>query len=122
MAFKDKSRQREYQRQRVAARREKYISLFGGKCSLCTSVEGLEFDHKDRSEKLDHRIWSWSEIRLEAELAKCQLMCRSCHMEKSIAEMGYPERQHGTNLKYMKDKCRCVLCKAAHAVTNRIYR
>jgi hypothetical protein len=33
-----------------------------------------------------HNIWNWSDVRREIELAKCQVLCRPCHIEKSILE------------------------------------
>lgn len=122
MPYKDRSVQRQYQRDRVAQRRLKYIDLHGGKCVRCGGDDRLEFDHVDRNSKVDHRIWSWSERRVEDELSKCQLLCRPCHTEKSVEEMGYPERQHGTNLMYQKERCRCDACRAAHAEVNAAYR
>lgn len=120
--YRNPEDQREYQRAWVAARRLKYINLHGGKCSRCESDRGLEFDHIDRTLKLDHRIWSWSVQRIEDELSKCQLLCCDCHREKSIDEMVYPERKHGTNLMYLKARCRCSECRSAHAVVNAAYR
>ena len=122
MAYKDKDAQREYQRLWVAKRRAKFVSIAGDKCVKCGSTQDLEFDHRDRSTKVDHRIWSWAEKRIVAELEKCDLLCRKCHTEKSILEMDYPERQHGTNLMYLKASCRCEECKRAHAEVNSQYR
>lgn len=122
MAYKDREAQREYQRLWIAKRREKYVNLHGGKCCKCESQENLEFDHRDRNQKVDHRIWSWAEARIVEELKKCDLLCKKCHTEKSIEEMGYPERKHGTHLMYVKAGCRCAECKDAHAETNRLYR
>src|SRR5207253_4123712 len=39
----------------------------------------LQFHHRTPAEKLSHRIWSWSEARIRAELAKCVLLCAVCH-------------------------------------------
>jgi len=122
MPYKSKSDQREYQRTWMATRRLKYINLHGAKCVVCGSDRDLEFDHIDRDKKVDHRVWSWSEARITEELSKCQLLCCDCHKEKSINEMDYPERQHGTNLMYLKARCRCDGCKAAHAAVNAAYR
>lgn len=66
-----------------AARRAAY---FEGKwCFACGSREDLELDHVDPLEKIDHRIWSWAEARRLAELAKCQVLCHACHIEKGVA-------------------------------------
>lgn len=120
--YKDKTKQLEYQRVWRNNRRAKYIKIHGGECVDCGSKEKLEFDHTDRTQKVSHRIWTWSEQRIEEELAKCRLLCWPCHNKKSVEEMKYPTRVHGTNLMYVKDKCRCALCKKAHAEKNRAYR
>lgn len=122
MPYQDPEARREYQRKWIAARREKYIDIHGGKCSRCGCTHNLEFDHVDPARKIDHRIWSWSLRRIEAELEKCQLLCRDCHQVKTSMEVGYPDREHGTNLMYLKGFCRCEACKAAHAAVNAQYR
>lgn len=43
-------------------------------------------DHKDPEHKLNHRVWGWAEARREAELAKCQVLCRFCHSIKTTIE------------------------------------
>jgi hypothetical protein len=103
------------------ARRLHYVQLHGGKCVKCGSVERLEFDHINPATKIEHRIWSWSKPRLEAELAKCQLLCQSCHIEKTKAEFVYTESMrpvrlpipHGTWAGYAHYKCRCHECRSA---------
>ena len=64
----------------------KYI--LGGVCVACGTKKRLEFDHVDPSTKSFNisecagRTW---ESFME-EVGKCQLLCRPCHIEKSIAE------------------------------------
>lgn len=82
--------QREYQRLWVARRRAAFFS--GKSCIQCGSTEGLELDHTDRTTKdpvlkLGTRIWSWSEDKRAAEIAKCQILCHECHKIKSIGEV-----------------------------------
>lgn len=80
MGYKNKDKQREYQRMWKATRRESFI---GGKpCIECGSYSNLELHHINPNEKESHSIWSWSKIRIEAEMAKCEIRCRKCH--KSI--------------------------------------
>ena len=79
---------REYQREWMRKRRE---SFFEGKsCARCGSTERLELDHIDRSTKLLNpaRLWSLSDSNpvKSTELAKCQVLCSDCHLEKTIAE------------------------------------
>ena len=79
---------REYQREWMRKRRE---SFFEGKsCAICGSSEKLELDHIDRSTKLisPTGLWSLSDSNPKkiAELAKCQVLCSECHLEKTISE------------------------------------
>lgn len=78
---------RAYQREWVARRRAFYVQLFGGCCSKCSSKRGLQFDHVDPNTKLAHSIFSWSHDRIRKELKKCQLLCVSCHREKTVSEL-----------------------------------
>lgn len=74
---------RRYQREWFAKRRAEGIEYLGGKCVNCYSTENLQMDHKNPDEKIHHRIWSWSRDKRFAELDKCQLLCPSCHSEKT---------------------------------------
>ena len=77
--YADVNRQREYQRQWLGERRAKAVTDRGGACEQCGSADRLEFHHRDPSAKTSHRIWSWSWPRMQAELAKCDLLCATCH-------------------------------------------
>lgn len=54
-----------------------------GPCKKCGSEESLELDHINPEEKVAHTVWSWTPMRRELELAKCQVLCRKCHREKT---------------------------------------
>jgi hypothetical protein len=84
MPYKDPERQREYMRQWVASRRAEWLAM-NGPCVDCKSWADLEVDHVDASAKVTHRVWSWSKVRREAELAKCVVRCTSCHQKKTLA-------------------------------------
>ena len=100
---------RAYQREWMRKRREEWLGIHGP-CVECGSWEKLEVDHKNRSEKVTNSVWSWSLKRRDVELAKCQVLCKSCHLKKTIREN--TTWQHGVGLKgYNKYKCRCDLCK-----------
>ena len=78
--------QRKYQNTRQRRLRSDWIASQGGKCSKCGSTESLEVDHKDRTQKESHRIWSWSEARRVIELLKCWVLCHECHLTKTMEE------------------------------------
>jgi hypothetical protein len=67
--------------------KQRAVSSLGGLCEGCDRVHPLsifEFHHRDGGSKdfgisEDGRIRPWDEI--EAELAKCVLMCANCHRE-----------------------------------------
>lgn len=110
---------REYDRQWMRARREVWFEV-NGPCVKCGSWERLELDHKDPSTKVASAIWSWTEVKRLEELAKCQVLCEACHMEKTIMEKTKTV-VHGTHHGYDRG-CRCVECKAAYALYRRDYR
>jgi hypothetical protein len=107
--------QRGYNKAWKAARRNRLIEMLGGGCVRCGAAEDLEFDHIDPSTKvfgvcagLD-KAWAV----LVAEAAKCQLLCRPCHVAKGAEDR--PELAHGTLYVYSYWNCRCDPCKAANA-------
>jgi hypothetical protein len=119
MAYKDKEKQREFQRESLKKKRVAWL-MQNGPCLHCGSWEDLEVDHKNPAEKVNHRIWSWSEPRRLAELAKCQVLCTSCHKAKTAQELSR-EITHGTGNGYKKG-CRCDACREAVAKEIREWR
>lgn len=122
MAYKDKNKQREFQVSWRTARRQAYIDSKGGVCAKCGSSDQLEVDHIDRSLKTmsPTKIWSRTEEIRNKELINCQVLCNSCHKEKTAIER-YVENPHGVYAKY-KYGCRCDLCRAANAARSRKQR
>lgn len=57
-----------------------------GPCRHCGATEKLELDHIDPEQKEHHALWSWTEKRRAAELAKCQALCHDCHQKKTAGE------------------------------------
>ena len=112
--------QRKVQREWIATRRRKWLTA-NGPCNICGSWSQLEVDHIDPTTKIDHKVWSWTEIRRLAELAKCQVLCRTCHLKKTMAEQGLEESPHGAN-RYLRKRCRCDICRAGAAERMRVYR
>ena len=59
-------------------RRKEWFDLHGP-CEACGSWIGLEVHHVNPETKVSHRVWSWSKKRRDAELAKCVVLCFTCH-------------------------------------------
>lgn len=114
----DRNYQRNYMRNRYHKVRENAIKDMGGKCVDCNATDDLQFDHKDKTKKEFSlsRLNSLSKENLEKELAKCQLLCKKCHKEKTHMAWDYstPKAKHGTEWMYRKYKCRCPKCTKAH--------
>jgi hypothetical protein len=73
-----------------------------------------------RAERKRWEALSAEELKRNAELIKCQPLCKLCHRKKTIEERTPP---HGTNGRYTgKCECRCLLCRKAHAIANAKYR
>jgi hypothetical protein len=74
-----------YVRDRYKKRRDAWFSE-NGPCHKCGSWANLEVDHIDPSTKISSKFWGWSTERREAELAKCQALCRPCHIDKTVTQ------------------------------------
>jgi len=113
-----------YLRKRKNEHRAKGIKYLGGKCINCGATEQLEFDHIKRSSKAHQISWilgcSWDMLKIE--LDKCQLLCKPCHIKKSIIEIDLVESTHGMLSMYTNKNCRCSLCVAANTLYFRQYR
>lgn len=127
MPYKDRAAQTNYQSKWMQERREAWLLKYGP-CVLCGSWDNLEVDHIDRTIKVDHRVWSWSEQRRSEELSKCQVLCHSCHRAKTNIEC-YPNTHrngvaigaHGTTTNYRRG-CRCAECTLAKSCYKKMYR
>jgi hypothetical protein len=110
--YKDRAKQRRYQRERLARARRDWLTE-NGPCVRCGSSYELEVDHVDPNEKVAHSVWSWAPERRAAELAKCQVLCRSCHQTKTARENRARNGglRHGTEHMYLKYGCRCNPCR-----------
>lgn len=117
MAYKDRDKQREFQRLWRTNRRNAY---FAGKfCVVCKSTDNLELDHIDPSTKKYNpaSIWGMSDDNPNkiAELAKCQVLCQTHHREKTSA-WWKANRKHGRT--WYKYGCRCDICFKAQQKHN----
>lgn len=116
--FKDKTKQKQYmlkyQREWMRDRRKHWIDE-NGPCQHCGSNESLEVDHIFPSLKTMEAssIWSRTQEVRDKELSNCQVLCKSCHLKKTLSERKKPD--HGTAHMYSKHKCRCEPCKQAYS-------
>jgi 5-methylcytosine-specific restriction endonuclease McrA len=76
-----------------ARRRHEAIVRLGGKCVACSEKREfeLEFDHIDPKTKVASiaEMMTAAKAIFDAEVAKCQLMCKSCHKKKTRKQGGY---------------------------------
>jgi hypothetical protein len=115
MPYKDKAAQLRYQAEWAKRNRQEWVTT-NGPCVKCGSMEYLQVDHIDPSQKVSHRIWTWSKERRAAELAKCQVLCLVCHKAKTRAQIAVA---HGTRGKY-NGGCRCEECRKANKTYQRL--
>lgn len=120
----------EYMRKYMLNRYNKRISeakvKLGGKCVKCGAINDLEFDHIDKVTKsftIAGSGWNANKTDFDNEINKCQLLCVSCHEEKTLVDFGRvsAKNTHGTLSSYRY--CRCDLCKTAksnHAKAKRL--
>lgn len=95
-------KKKEYQRQWMKKRRDSYFK--DKSCAHCRSTENLELDHINAEDKLINpaNLWSMSDSnpRKIAELAKCQVLCHSCHLKKTYEQQEYVRGAKNASTKY----------------------
>ena len=83
---KEKHRAREINKRK--ARRKQLIEMLGGKCEQCGTIDNLEFDHLDPSQKLftigAKMNNDWDTLVVEAK--KCRLLCSKCHRKHTATQ------------------------------------
>lgn len=109
---------RRYMLARYHRRRAQIIEQLGSKCNRCGSTDNLEIDHRDARKKgfdIGKRLAGIAEAKLVEEVKKCQLLCRTCHEDKSIIDTGKVRAKgtHGTLSAF--NHCKCEQCKKAKA-------
>lgn len=106
MCFRDPERKREYeksyQKQRYHRRRQYMIDRLGGECKSCGGNSDLEIDHVDPATKSFDTTKIVSDERMESELDKCQLLCRTCHLKKSQSEGSFRKKLDETKVARIK--------------------
>lgn len=103
----------EYHRRYYYKRRAKLIALLGDSCVWCGSADDLQFDHIDPAQKsfdISNNMTA-SNPAVQAEIAKCQLLCRDCHIEKTRQAALDAGFTHGSWYGWMRKKCPCDLCE-----------
>ena len=114
MPYKDPDEKRANERRRYRDRRDLWLTE-NGPCP-CGETRGLEVHHRDRGEKISHRVWTWSDGRRSAELSKCSALCSRCHRRETDLQRGLA--RHGSQCMYTKYGCRCTDCREAHRIAN----
>tara|TARA_B100000287_G_scaffold396275_1_gene411796 strand:- start:417 stop:848 length:432 start_codon:yes stop_codon:yes gene_type:complete len=75
---------REHRKKKIA----QCVEYLGGKCVGCGTTHNLQFDHIKRDTKdyvITRKITNKFD-NLKEELDKCQLLCYTCHLEKTAKE------------------------------------
>jgi hypothetical protein len=73
-------------------RMDKLRNAFGNKCIKCGAIDNLHFDHIDPATKvaaIGELATSNGFKRCYEEALKCQLLCKPCHIQKSIDSGDY---------------------------------
>ena len=97
-------------------------AALGGVCVECGTDENIQIDHIDPDTKSFTLSKGWGKpwAVIEAELKKCQLLCRGCHSDKSAKESsvrnsgGTRPAQHGKYTMRYKYRCKCDVCADFH--------
>ena len=123
--MRTRQEQRIYQLIWIKARRQEWIDE-NGPCNRCGSSDDLEVDHIDKSKKLMpvSSVWSMAKTNPKRiiELAKCQVLCGSCHLRKNNDENYNRVINHGTGTAYAYHHCRCDKCKTFKRAYDSLHR
>jgi hypothetical protein len=112
----------EYMKEYRQRRLDEAVERLGGRCVVCGTTDGLEFDHVDPATKVREIASIWQNAaRFWAEVSKCQLLCRMHHLEKTNAERK-STLKHGTPSCYRQLKCRCEPCRLAQSAYKKAWR
>lgn len=113
MSYKNAEKQRAFQLNWITARKQKYLQQLCC-CFFCGSHDQIEIHHIDPTMKESHKIWSWTDDKIELELRKCVAMCHQCHKRFHLL-MKRKAFQHGTLGAYDAG-CRCADCRNAKSI------
>lgn len=113
----------EYLKKRYRERRRLALEFLGGSCVKCGSEEKLELDHINPATKdFDiSRFWGTTLDRFWTEVKKCQILCKPCHIRKTVEDHGQVlgRESHGTLSSYKY--CKCTVCRDAVREYHRKY-
>lgn len=57
-------------------------------CGRALAPEAMDFDHINEDKTAGvASMWSWGRQKVEAELAKCELVCANCHRERTVSRL-----------------------------------
>ena len=115
---------KDYMRLRYQKRMSEARNKLGGKCIKCNSTEDLQLDHINPETKnftVAH-LWNSKKEVFDLEVSKCQLLCKKCHEEKTLLDMGRVSAKvtHGTLSSYRY--CKCKTCKKAKSEYTKEFR
>ena len=89
MPYLDQNKQRAFQRKWIKDKRAEHFK--GKKCAKCGKAitsSSAELDHKKpKMNRTGHKIWSRSKEVRSKEIAKTQILCKSCHREKTNKQL-----------------------------------
>ena len=80
--FQEDGRKEERRKKRLQEMKDK----LGNKCVKCGTTKNLQFDHIDPKTKCFNVNPQDSWEKTLHELYKCQLLCGSCHLEKTMTD------------------------------------
>ncbi len=104
----------EYNKARFKRVKKWMFETIGGNCIIC-GIIATEIDHIDPNTKSFNLTKGWSKAKhiVEAELQKCQPLCKPCHINKTRNDLKQNDARkvHGTLSSYRY--CKCDLCKKA---------
>jgi len=115
---------KDYMRLRYHKRMSEAKNKLGGKCLKCNSIEDLHLDHINPETKnfTVAKFWNVKKEVFDLEISKCQLLCKKCHEEKTLLDMGRVSAKvtHGTLSSYRY--CKCKTCKKAKSEYTKEFR
>lgn len=124
LSDKERERSRKYNLDRYYRLKKEAFSMLGDRCARCGKKRNLEIDHKIRSNKSFNvtMMLNVSRKLFLLEVKKCQLLCKKCHLTKTMKELGkeIAKGTHGTLSSYRY--CHCEKCKKAQRDYMRKYR